>query len=110
VTGKRYLDDQYAARTIRHNNAVISAFYEFFGDQGLGPVVNPVAQRVEEDAFWTGPSSRPLPHTGLRIEELLELSQTTTGRTQPNFDGHVDCPWTYPHVNSEGPSTPVREV
>jgi integrase/recombinase XerD len=44
VTGKRYLDDHYAARTIRHNNAVISAFYEFFGDQGLGPVVNPVAR------------------------------------------------------------------
>jgi len=44
VTGKRYLDDHYAARTIRHNNAVISAFYEFFIDQGLGPVVNPVAR------------------------------------------------------------------
>lgn len=44
VTGKRYLDDHYAARTIRHNNAVISAFYEFLGDQGLEPVVNPVAR------------------------------------------------------------------
>lgn len=44
VTGKRYLDDHYAARTIRHNNAVISAFYEYFGDQGLGPVVNPVVR------------------------------------------------------------------
>ncbi len=44
VTGKRYLDDHYAARTIRHSNAVISAFYEFFGDQGLGPVVNPVVR------------------------------------------------------------------
>jgi len=44
MTGKRYLDDHYAARTIRHNSAVISSFYEFFGDQGLGPVVNPVAR------------------------------------------------------------------
>lgn len=44
LTGKRYLDDQYAARTIRHGNAVISSFYEFWGEQGLGPVVNPVAR------------------------------------------------------------------
>jgi integrase len=44
VTGKRYLDDQYAARTIRHGNAVISSFYDFWGEQGLGPVVNPVAR------------------------------------------------------------------
>lgn len=44
VTGKRYLDDHYAARTIRHGNAVISSFYEFWGEQGLGPVVNPVAR------------------------------------------------------------------
>ena len=44
LTGKRYLDDQYAACTIRHGNAVISSFYEFWGEQGLGPVVNPVAR------------------------------------------------------------------
>jgi integrase/recombinase XerD len=44
VTGKRYLDDHYAARTIRHSTAVISSFYEFWGEQGLGPVVNPVAR------------------------------------------------------------------
>jgi len=44
VTGKRYLDDHYAARTIRHSNAVVSSFYEFWGEQGLGPVVNPVAR------------------------------------------------------------------
>lgn len=44
ITGKRYLDDHYAARTIRHGNAVISSFYEFWGEQGLGPVVNPVAR------------------------------------------------------------------
>ncbi|GAA5172043.1 hypothetical protein GCM10023321_71370 [Pseudonocardia eucalypti] len=42
ITGKRYLDDHYAVRTIRHNNAVLSSFYEFWGAQGLGPVVNPV--------------------------------------------------------------------
>lgn len=44
VTGKRHLDDHYAARTIRHNNAVISSFYDFWSEQGPGPVVNPVAR------------------------------------------------------------------
>ncbi|MFT3872669.1 MAG: site-specific integrase [Nocardioides sp.] len=44
VTGKRYLDDHYAARTIRHSNAVVSSFYEFWAEQGPGPLVNPVAR------------------------------------------------------------------
>ncbi|TDZ45713.1 Tyrosine recombinase XerD [Mycobacteroides franklinii] len=44
ITGKQYLDDHYAARTIRHSNAVVSSFYEFWGEQGLGPLVNPVAR------------------------------------------------------------------
>lgn len=44
ATGKRYLDDHYAARTIRHNNAVLSSFYEFWSGQGAGPVVSPVAR------------------------------------------------------------------
>ncbi|MFV8141826.1 tyrosine-type recombinase/integrase [Mycolicibacterium senegalense] len=49
VTGKRYLDDHYAARTIRHSNAVISSFYEFWAEQGLGPVINPVARDHHRD-------------------------------------------------------------
>jgi integrase/recombinase XerD len=44
ATGKRYLDDHYAARTIRHNNAVLSSFYEFWSGQGVGPVVSPVVR------------------------------------------------------------------
>lgn len=42
ITRKQYLDDRYAARTIRHSNAVVRAFYEFWIDQGEGPVINPV--------------------------------------------------------------------
>lgn len=44
LTGKRNLDDRYAARTIRHSNAVISSFYDYWAEQGHGPVVNPVAR------------------------------------------------------------------
>ncbi len=44
VTGKRYLDDHFAARTIRHSNAVIASFYEYWATFGEGPVVNPVAR------------------------------------------------------------------
>jgi len=47
VTGKRYLDDSYAPRTVRHSNAVVGNFYEFWIDAGAGPLLNPVArQRV----------------------------------------------------------------
>ncbi|PZS21283.1 MAG: integrase [Pseudonocardiales bacterium] len=42
VTRKQYLGDQFAARTIRHSNAVLRCFYEFCIDAGGGPLVNPV--------------------------------------------------------------------
>jgi integrase/recombinase XerD len=43
VTRKRYLGDQYEPRTIRHSNAVIRAFYEYWiEDVGAGPLINPV--------------------------------------------------------------------
>jgi integrase/recombinase XerD len=45
ITRKRYLDDRYAARTIRHSNAVLRAFYEFWIDRGAGPLINPVQLR-----------------------------------------------------------------
>lgn len=42
ITRKPYLGDGYAVRTIRHNNAVVRAFYEFFGERGEGPLLNPM--------------------------------------------------------------------
>lgn len=42
VTRKRQAGDQYEARTIRHSNAVLRTFYEFWIDNGAGPLVNPV--------------------------------------------------------------------
>ncbi|QUH06322.1 tyrosine-type recombinase/integrase [Saccharopolyspora erythraea] len=44
VTRKKNLGDGYEARTIRHSNAVLRSFYEYWiTDQGQGPLVNPVA-------------------------------------------------------------------
>ena len=42
VTGKRHLSDNYESRTIRHSNAVLRGFYEFWAQVGEGPFVNPV--------------------------------------------------------------------
>jgi integrase len=42
ITRKRYLDDNYEARTVRHSNAVLRSFYEFWIEAGGGPLVNPV--------------------------------------------------------------------
>ncbi|MEU9800806.1 tyrosine-type recombinase/integrase [Streptomyces sp. NPDC051000] len=42
ITRKRNLGDGYEPRTIRHSNAVIRSFYEFWIEIGEGPLVNPV--------------------------------------------------------------------
>lgn len=42
ITRKRYQDDRYQPRTIRHSNAVLRSFYEFAIDEKCGPLVNPV--------------------------------------------------------------------
>ncbi|WP_208616282.1 tyrosine-type recombinase/integrase [Amycolatopsis regifaucium] len=42
ITRKASLNDQYQARTIRHSNAVIRSFYEFWLDEGSRPLINPM--------------------------------------------------------------------
>lgn len=43
ITRKRYLGDQYEPRTIRHSNAVLRGFYQFWIDEvGAGPLINPI--------------------------------------------------------------------
>lgn len=42
ITRKQHLDDSYQPRTVRHSNAVLRSFYEFWIEQGAGPLVNPV--------------------------------------------------------------------
>lgn len=43
VTGKRHLGDGFEPRTVRHSNAVLRGFYEYWIELGEGPLVNPVA-------------------------------------------------------------------
>jgi integrase len=42
VTRKRHLDDRYTVRTVRHSNAVLRSFYDYWIELGGGPLVNPV--------------------------------------------------------------------
>jgi len=43
ITRKRYLDDKYAVRTVRHSNAVVRAFYQYWIDERQrGPLINPI--------------------------------------------------------------------
>ena len=42
ITRKQSPGDGYAVRTVRHNNAVVRSFYEFFLERGEGPLLNPM--------------------------------------------------------------------
>jgi integrase len=42
ITCKAHLGDGYEPRTVRHSNAVLRSFYEFWIEMGQGPLVNPV--------------------------------------------------------------------
>ncbi len=42
ITRKQYRGDSYQARTVRHSNAVLRSFYEYWIELGAGPLVNPV--------------------------------------------------------------------
>jgi len=55
ITRKRYLGDQYEPTTVRHSNAVLRSFYDFWLDVGEGPLINPVPLR-------RGPGHRPHQH------------------------------------------------
>jgi len=60
VTGKPYLSDCYAPRTVRHSNAVIRAFYEFWIEQGEGPLVNPVVLARSRESGRANAHHNPL--------------------------------------------------
>ncbi|MGW5731035.1 tyrosine-type recombinase/integrase [Nocardia beijingensis] len=42
ITRKQYPGDRFGPATIAHSNAVLRSFYEFWIEQGAGPLVNPV--------------------------------------------------------------------
>jgi integrase/recombinase XerD len=42
VTRKKHLDNRYQVRTLRHSNAVLRTFYEYWIELGHPPLINPV--------------------------------------------------------------------
>ncbi|MHA6779611.1 tyrosine-type recombinase/integrase [Pseudonocardia saturnea] len=59
ITRKPALGDGYALRTIRHNNAVVRSFYEFFGERGEGPLLNPMP-RARAGGLRAGAHHNPM--------------------------------------------------
>lgn len=70
ITRKRYLSDGYSARTIRHSNAVVRAFYEYWIEIGDGPLLNPVPL----DRRDTRPHAHHNPLTPFRPEGRLRYN------------------------------------
>lgn len=86
VTKKQYLDDRYKPRTIRHNNAVLRSFYEFWIEAGGGPLVNPVplaraghvrpyAHHNPLDPYWGGGRLRYNPKVPKRTPRQMPDEQ-----------------------------------
>ena len=93
VTHKRHLSDGYEPRTIRHNNAVVRSFYEFWIDLGEGPLINPVrldrGQRARPNAHHN-PLERFRPEGRIRYNPKLPKAAPRAmpdERWQDLFDG-----------------------
>ncbi|WP_237735200.1 tyrosine-type recombinase/integrase [Rhodococcus sp. JVH1] len=71
VTRKPYLNDRYAARTVRHNNAVLRSFYDDWIERGEGPLLNPVAQNRRGGRF---PGAHWNPAEPFRDEKRLRYN------------------------------------
>ena len=72
MTRKQHLDDRYQPRTVRHCNAVLRAFYEFWIERGEGPLVNPVPL----DAAGSRPERAPQPAGAVPAEGRLRYNPT----------------------------------
>ncbi|MET7952146.1 site-specific integrase [Micromonospora sp. NPDC005324] len=71
MTRKRNLGDGYAPATIRHSNAVVRAFYEFWLERGEGPLTNPVVLDRERGARANAHHN---PMTAFRLEGRLRYN------------------------------------
>jgi integrase len=71
ITRKSYLDDRYQPRTVRHSNAVLRAFFEFWIGRGEGPLINPVPQ---ERKNGRRPNAHHNPLEPLRSEGKLRYN------------------------------------
>jgi integrase len=71
ITRKQYLDDRYKVATVRHSNAVVRTFYEFWMELGAGPLVNPVPR---ESVRGRRPHGHHNPLAPLRAEGKLRYN------------------------------------
>lgn len=71
ATRKQALDDDYSPATIRHSNAVLRTFYDFWIERGEGPLVNPV---VRERARGRRPHAHHNPLEPFRAEGRLRYN------------------------------------
>jgi integrase/recombinase XerD len=77
ITRKQYPGDQYAPRTIRHSNAVLRSFYEFWIEVGEGPLLNPVPQ---DRVGGRRPNAHHNPLEPFRAEGRLRYNPTAPRR------------------------------
>jgi integrase/recombinase XerD len=80
VTRKRHLGDAYEPRTIRHSNAVIRSFYDFWiEDAGGGPLINPV-QLDRRGSRGGRPNAHHNPLEPFRPEGKIRCNPKIPGR------------------------------
>lgn len=60
TTGKPYLGDKYGPATIRHSNAVLRTFYDFWIERGEGPMLNPVVRELGRGGTRANAHHNPL--------------------------------------------------
>ncbi|MDN3243052.1 site-specific integrase [Glycomyces tritici] len=60
ITRKTYLDDKYKPATIRHSNAVLRSFYDYWIERGEGPMFNPVVRELGRGGSRANARHNPL--------------------------------------------------
>lgn len=60
ITRKAYLDDKYKPSTIRHSNAVLRSFYDYWIERGEGPLFNPVVRERGRNGSRANAHHNPL--------------------------------------------------
>lgn len=77
ITRKPYLDDRYKPRTVRHSNAVVRSFYEYWIELGEGPLINPVPSKRRS----TRPNAHHNPLEPFRLEGRLRYNPKVPKRS-----------------------------
>lgn len=98
ITRKQYLDDQYKPRTVRHSNAVLRSFYEFWIARGEGPPAECAPQPARaistrgQDPLQ--PESAPAPAAGdarCTLAGRVRQLEVQPGPRDPRAGGQQRC-------------------